>query len=173
MPWGSSSNARCSALLDRFFSPQLGWEWESLFWCDSARFLGLPLCMMLCDSEAIRLWPWLFEPPSAGVALNGVRHRGSHCLMAGFFSIIGAEAGVGRVVADVASELPELRRSLLSDVELRGLKYWWTPVLSGGVLSALRCVCEALRLTSRTIVCVSGSGITRGASRFGEGRRGG
>lgn len=128
---------------------------------------------MLCDSEAIRLWPWLFEPPSAGVALNGVRHRGSHCLMAGFFSIIGAEAGVGRVVADVASELPELRRSLLSDVELRGLKYWWTPVFSGGVLSALRCVCEALRLTSRTIVCVSGSGITRGASRFGEGRRGG
>jgi hypothetical protein len=131
---------------------------------------------MLCDSEAIRLWPWPCEPPSAGVALNGVRHRGSHGLIAGFFSKIGAEAGVASVVADVASVLPELLevgRSLLSEVELRGLKYWWALVLSGGVLSALRCVREALRCTSRTKVCVSGSGITRGASRFGEGRRGG
>lgn len=93
--------------------------------------------------------------------------------MAGFFSIIGAEAGVGSVVADVASVLPELGRSLLSDVELRGLRYWRTPTPSGGVLSALRCVYEALCFTSRTTVCVSGSGITRGASRFGEGRRGG
>jgi hypothetical protein len=59
--------------------------------------------------------------------------------MAEFFSIIGAETGVGSVVAEVPSVLDELRKPLESEVELLiGVKYWLVLVPSGGVFSASR-----------------------------------
>lgn len=68
--------------------------------------------------------------------------------------------------------LDELRGPLESEVELLiGVKYWLIPVLKSGV-SVSGCVGRE----GFCVYCInscSGSGMTKGASRFGEGKRGG
>lgn len=70
--------------------------------------------------------------------------------------------------------LDELRGPLESEVELLiGVRYWLIPVLRG--VSASRCVGGEgfCAYCIKDSCSCSGSGITRGASRFGEGKRGG
>lgn len=67
--------------------------------------------------------------------------------------------------------LDELRGPLESEVELLiGVRYWLIPVPRG--VSASRCV-GGEGFCAYCINSCSGSGITKGASRFGEGKRGG